>query len=226
MSRSGIDYINSNPELLKKWIEREKKEAEKYYADHPDSLIPLFEKELRGLGFEFEISNQTFGFLPKFKEIILPIAIKYYQMAKDQRKDNEQNHFLSYFHFKGFEEVVPMLLEDFYSSNTSRLTREFISDCLYQIRSKKYIDDYLTILSNPEYENYYLFIALLVSSLKVEAAVPLFIKMLDNENIRVVGIQALGKYKREEFRAYFERFKNDKNTFVRKSARSALKKLG
>lgn len=132
---------------------------------------------------------------------------------------------MTFFYFKGFEEVIPMLLGDFCSSDTPRLTREFIASTLYQIRSKKYVDEYLKILSNPEYEQYYLFIALLVSSLKVEEAIPIFIKMLDNEKTRVVSIQALRKYKREEFRPYFKRFENDKNSLLRKYARAALKKL-
>jgi hypothetical protein len=214
--------INSNPALVKRMIELEKQDDKRYYAEHPDSLIPPFEQELRELGYEFEVSSQIKGFMPKHKETILPIAIKYYQQAK---YDNEKNHFLSFFHFKGFEEVVPMLLDDFYSPDTSRLTREFISDTLYQIRSKKYIDDYLKILSNPEYEHYCLFITLLVSSLKVEAAIPIFIKMLDNEKICALGVRALGNYNRTEFRSYFERFENDKRSDVRKYAKAALKKL-
>ena len=55
--------------------------------------------ELKKMGFEFEISNQTLGFMPKNKKTILPIAIKYYQLAKNQNRVNEQNHFLSFFQF-------------------------------------------------------------------------------------------------------------------------------
>lgn len=35
--------INSNPALVKRMIENSKKASEKYFAQHPDSLIPLFE---------------------------------------------------------------------------------------------------------------------------------------------------------------------------------------
>ena len=140
----SIDVINKNPKALRAWIERAKKEAEEYYKKHPDSLIPCFENELRKAGFEFEISNQTLGFMPKHKAIILPIAIKYYQLAKKQNKPNEQDHFMSFFHFKGIEEVVPMLIEDYYSEETLNLTRWFISDCIYQIRSKRFVKEYLS----------------------------------------------------------------------------------
>lgn len=213
--------INSNPKLVKLMIENEKKACERTCAINPGALSLKFCNELRELGYEFEVPSQTVGFMPKHKETILPISIKYYQQAKDEEKP----FFLSYFRFKGFEEVVPMLLEDFYLPQTSRLTREFITEALDRIRSKKYLDEYLKILSNPDYENFYLFIALMVSSWKVEEAIPIFIKMLDNEKISALGVQALGKYKREEFRPYFERFENDQNTYLKKYAKSALKKL-
>ena len=79
----SINDIINNPKAKKEWIERAKIDAENYYKKHPDSLIPSFENELRKAGFEFEISNQTLGFMPRNKKIILPIAIKYYLLAKN-----------------------------------------------------------------------------------------------------------------------------------------------
>ena len=126
----GIESINSNPDILKKVIDRAKLDSEQYYKGNPDSLIPPFEKELRELGFVFEISNQTYGFMPKHKNVILPIAIKYYQLAKKTRNENEVNHFLGFFNYRGLEGVVPMLLDDYRSSQTTDLTKWFISSCL------------------------------------------------------------------------------------------------
>lgn len=48
----------SNTDNLR--IRHTKEAAERYYRENPDSLIPLFEKELRELGFDFEVSSQTF----------------------------------------------------------------------------------------------------------------------------------------------------------------------
>lgn len=213
--------INSNPVLVRHMIETEKKATEKYYKEHPDALTLKFEKELRELGYEFEVLSQVKGFMPKHKEVILPIAVKYYQEAKE----NDKDFFLSLLRFKGFDEVVPMLLDDFFNPTTTHLTREFIGEAMWKIRSKKYINKYIEILLNPEYESNYLFIVHLVSGLKVEAAVPIFIKMLDNDSISILGIIALSKYKREEFRSCFERFVNDKNSYLRKCAIAALKRI-
>lgn len=221
----GFDDINKDPVLLRAWIDRAKAEEETHRKENPDSLVPLFENELRELGFEFEISNQTLGFMPKHKKTILPIAVKYYQLAKQQQRYNEQDHFLSFFHFKGFDEVIPMLIEDFHSPMTPDLTRWFIADCLYQIRSKHYVDEYLKIISNPQYGRNRQMLILLIGQFKVEKAVPILIDLLEDEDVRLHAICALGDFKKEEFRPYFERFKDSKHPGWRKYSNAALKKL-
>ncbi|MBP3415162.1 MAG: HEAT repeat domain-containing protein [Clostridia bacterium] len=221
----GFDDINKDPALLRAWIDRAKAEEETHRKENPDSLIPLFENELRELGFEFEISNQTLGFMPKHKKTILPIAVKYYQLAKQQQRYNEQDHFLSFFHFKGFDEVIPMLIEDFHSPMTPDITRWFIADRLYQIRSKHYVDEYLKIISNSQYGINRQMLILLVGKLKVEKAIPILIDLLEDEDVRLHAICALGDFKKEEFRPYFERFKDSKQPGWRKYSNAALKKL-
>ena len=221
----SIKDINNNPKAKKEWIERAKKEEERYREEHPDSLIPLFEDELKRAGFEFEISNQALGFMPKNKKTILPLAIKYYQLAREQNKANEQNHFLSFFHHKGLEEVVPILIEDYYSEKTQDLTRWFISDCIYQIRSKKFVKEYLDIVANRTFGRNRQMIVLLLGKLKEESAIPILIDLLEDEEVRLHAICALGDFKREEFRCHFERFQNSTQPGWRKYAKEAIKKL-
>lgn len=216
--------INSNPALVKLILENQKKTYQAYCREHPDSLIPLFEKELRDLGYGFEVYNQIIGFMPKHKETILPIAIRYYQKARELSKDNEQNYFMSFFHFKGFEEVVPMLLEDFYSNNPD-IDKWAIGACLYQIRSPKYIDDYLGIIADSDYGINRQMIVLLVGKLKVEKAIPVLIHLLDKKDVGLHAISALGNYKREEFRPIFERYLQSENKALSKEAKRAIQKL-
>lgn len=217
--------IINNTYLINAWINNKKALLKKYYSEVPDSLIPCFDKELRELGFEYEIGSQPIGFMPRYKKEILPIAIRYYQLAKEQRKFNEQNYFMRFLGFKGFEEVVPMLIEDYYSNATQDLTRWFISDCIYQIKSKKYIKDYIDIASNSDFGVNRQMIILLLGKLKAEDSIPILINLLEDEQVRLQAISALGMFKREEFRCYFERFENSTQTGWRKYARIALKKL-
>ena len=212
--------INSNPDLVKHMLEQYKASEERT-DKNPDSILSAFKRELLNLGFDFQVLNQAESLLPKYKDTVLPVVIKYYKMAKLK---NEKQYLLGWFHHKGLEEVVPMLLKDYYSNN-SDIDKWAIGDRLYQIRSKKYIDDYLKIISDSSYGQDRQMIILLVGKLKVEAAIPILIDLLEDEGVRLQAIVALGDFKRENLRPYFERFQNAKHPGWRKYAKAALKKL-
>ncbi len=212
--------INSNPDLVKHMLEQ-CKASEERTDKNPDSILAAFKQELLNLGFDFQVLNQAESLLPKYKDTVLPVVIKYYKMAKLK---NEKQYLLGWFHHKGLEEVVPMLLKDYYSNN-SDIDKWAIGDRLYQIRSKKYIDDYLKIISDSSYGQDRQMIILLVGKLKVEAAIPILIDLLEDEGVRLQAIVALGDFKRENLRPYFERFQNAKHPGWRKYAKAALKKL-
>ena len=221
----SIKDINNDPKRVKMWLDREKAAEEQYRRDNPDSLIPLFVKELRALGFEFETANQAVGLLPKHKKAIVPVAVKYYRLAKELEKPNEQNYFLRFLHIKGLDDVVPMLLEDYSFEKTEDLTRWFISDCIYQIRARNFVKEYLNIVSSRRFGQNRQMIVLLLGKLKEESAVPVLIDLLEDEDVRLHAICALGQFKREEFRCYFERFRDSAHPGWRKYARAAIKKL-
>ncbi len=212
--------INSNPDLVKHMLEQYKASEERT-DKNPDSILSAFKRELLNLGFDFQVLNQAESLLPKYKDTVLPVVIKYYKMAKLK---NEKQYLLGWFHHKGLEEVVPMLLKDYYSNN-SDIDKWAIGDRLYQIRSKNYIDDYLKIISDSSYGQDRQMIILLVGKLKVEAAIPILIDLLEDEGVRLQAIIALGDFKREYLRPYFERFQNAKHPGWRKYAKAALKKL-
>lgn len=180
---------------------------------------------MKDLGFEFETSSQTFGFVPKYKNVIVPIAFKYYQLAKEMNMPNEQNHFIGFFRIKGLDEIVPLLLSDFYSDKTTDLTRWLISDCIYQIKSKQFIEEYLNIASNRAFGINRQMIILLLGKLKDESAVPTLIALLDDEEVRLQAICALSEFKRKDFRCYFERFQSSTNAGWRKYSKKQYKNL-
>jgi len=190
----SIKSINDNPVYKQNYINRIKGIEQEYQKTHFDSLIPMFERELRDLGFEFEISSQTLSTMPKYKNVVQDIVVKYYMLAKEQGKTNEQNHFLTFFHFRGFDEVVPMLLEDYCSNKTEDLTRWLISDCLYQIGSSDYIDDYIKIISDSHYGINRQMIILLVGKLKAEKAVPILKELMKDDSVKLQATRAFSNY--------------------------------
>ena len=213
--------INSNPALVNSIINNAKNSYKDYYRGHPDSVIPQFERELREMGFRFEITDQIRGFMPKHKETILPIAIRYYQQAREYEKP----FFLNFFRFKGCDIVVPMLLKDYRNKEVSDSTRWFIADCLFQICSKDHSKEYVDIVSDASYGQNRQMLILLLGKLKDENAIPVLIELLEDEGVRLHAISALGEYRKEELRKYFERFQNSTHPGWKKYSRIALKKL-
>ena len=211
--------------MVRMWIDNHKSAEEKYFKDNPDSLIPLFLEELRSLGMEFETSAQAVGCLPKHKKEILPVAMKYYELSKKYKKPGEQDYFISFFHSKGLDDILPILLEDYCDEKTADLTRWYLSDCIYEIRSGKYVKEYIDIVSNKTFGINRQMIILLLGKLKEESAVPVLVRLLEDEEVRLHAICALGEFKREDFRCYFERFQDSTNPGCRKYAKAALKKL-
>ena len=70
--------INSNPDLAKRMIDQYKANEEQM-RKNPDSILLNFKQELLNLGFDFQVLNQAERLLPKHKDTILPIVIKYYK---------------------------------------------------------------------------------------------------------------------------------------------------
>ena len=217
--------MKNNPAFLKKFIEDRKKEDEKYFKEHPDSLIIPFLNELRELGFEFEHAPEGSGLETKYKKVIIPIVLKYYAEAKRLKKENERLYFMGYFHCKGADYIVPMLLEDYRFPETTQQILWAISDCLYTIRAMKYVDEYIELVSDKHYGINRQMIILLLGERKVEKAIPVLISLLDDEDVRLHAISALGCFKREEFRPYFERYSGERKAGYGKYARQAIKKL-
>ena len=79
--------INSNPDLVKHMLEQYKA-SEEQMKKNSDSILPAFKQELLNLGFNFQVLNQAESLLPKYKDTVLPVVIKYYKMAKLKMKSN------------------------------------------------------------------------------------------------------------------------------------------
>lgn len=65
----SMDVINNNPSAKRAYIDTMKEREEAYYKANPDSVTLRFANELRLQGFEFELSQQALGFMPKHKRL-------------------------------------------------------------------------------------------------------------------------------------------------------------
>lgn len=215
--------FDKNPQMVQMMIENQKKADEEYRWDNPNSLIFVFEKRMKELGYEFDSMNQVKEFLPKHKKIIIPIAMELYEQTNIER---DKRYFLSLFHFKRFDECIPLMLRDIYSEDVSISIKALIAENLRVIRSPKYVEDYLRILSMNELSDSRNAIIALVGDLKIEQAIPILVSVLDEEkNITTNALDALGKFKKADLRMYFEKYLNHKNKYYRREAKKALQRL-
>lgn len=221
----GVDVINGSPQFRELWTKREKENENQYLALHPDSLIPKFAKELAALGYTAETTAQLLRYMPRHKGAFLPIVKAYYQLAKQEGLHDEQNFFLQFFHYRGLDEVVPLLIEDYKDVDTADSTRWFISDCLYQICSPNFLTEYIDLVSNPQYGINRQMLVLLLGKLKSEYAVSTLLMLVDDGDVAIQAIMALGEYRRIEFQPCFERFLTSKKQGLRNAARVSLKKI-
>ena len=188
------------------------------FYDEPDRLITLFADEMRESGLEFCECDDLYGFMPEKKEIILPLAVKYFHMAREEENDEAQNYFLGFFEHKGLDEVVPMLVESYADAHTWDATRWFIAECLYTIEMREYVTEYVRVAKDRTLGSSRQKVIALLGKIKDESTVPALVELLDDASVRAHTITALSKFENPDLRPHFERFRNDENPGVRKNA--------
>ena len=188
----------------------------------PNPLITAFADEMREAGLEFDECDELSEFMPEKKDVILPQAVKYYREAREEQNDEAENYFLSFFEYKGLDELVPMLIEAYTDANTWDVTRWGIADCLSAIESKEYAHEYIEAVSNSALGSSRQKLIALLGKIKDERAIPALIELLEDKTVRAHTLAALSKFDDPELRSHFERFKDDENPGVRKCALDAL----
>lgn len=192
----------------------------RYFQENLDSKVKAFTECLRELGFIFYISDQVKQFMPKYKDIILPLAIQYYNQADQQ---NERDYFITLMRYPCCKKVVPTLLNSFYA-NTEIDNRERIAECIYAIHDKKYMNDYIKIIQTPEFGKHRALFILLLGRWKVEEAVDCIISLLHDDQVKQYAISALGDYRKEEYAVYLTEFLSSGDPYLKRYAKRALEK--
>lgn len=194
---------------------------EKSIQENPHSCVKAFMDCLRDIGFQFSVSVQVKQFMPKHKDIILPLAVSYFDEAV---LVNERNYFISLMRYPCCKTVVPKLLAAFYRGSSID-DRERISECIYSIHDKTYAEEYLKIISTEEYGLHRAMFILLLGRLKDQNAIEPIIALLEDPQLTKYAIVALGNYKNRAFRACFEKYANSGDSYLSRYAKQALRKL-
>ena len=220
----GINIMNCENIYPKEtWNENETNE--RYDKSNPDSFIKQFGDDLTNRGLKFESNSQVLDLVKKHKKDLVPIVINYYEKAKLRKVTNEQHFFLQCLSLRGLRDVAPMLIRDFYDEQTDSLTRWYISDCLFSIRAEEYLSDYMKIVLNKSFGINRQMIVLLLGKIKDSEAIHVLISLLEDDDVQLHALIALGEYKNIELRPVFNRFLKSKKTEIRNVAKRALAKI-
>lgn len=83
----------------------------------------------------------------------------------------------------------------------------------------------MKIVSNTNFGASRQMVVLLLGKIKAQDSIPVLLNLIDDPVITGHVINALGQFKREDFRPYFEKYLNHKNSFYRREARKAISKI-
>ena len=186
-----------------------------------DSVLPALDVELRKLGFVFPSVYHAIELKKTHPDLITPLALKYYQLATTR---NEKRYLLGWLPKQAANEAIPVLLDDFYS-DAPNIDHWGIADALYTFGSRHYINAYLDIIADVRFGYSRQMLVLLVGKLRVERAIPLLIRLLDDRDVKAHAIIALGRFRREELRSHFERFLQSDDPLCKAEAQKALRLL-
>ena len=104
-----------------------------------------FREALLEKGFQFRYLHETLQYMPKEKDIIVPLVLQYFQYATEIE---DKKTLLPWLYYNGLYQAVPVLIHEFETcSAEGRLLYGWeLGDTLYKIRCKQYTKEYMEII--------------------------------------------------------------------------------
>jgi hypothetical protein len=158
---------------------------------------------------------------PKHKGLI-PVLLKYFH---EFETDNYKSLIVSALSVKGFTDATEALLNEYYSASNDEEHKWAISYAFSIIMDIRYEEKYIEIINDKKHSKNRGEIVITLGKLKSEKALPVIIKLLDDEDVYRSALVALGNYKRPELKKYIEPFLNHEDSWTRKTAKKAIEKI-
>lgn len=127
----------------------------------------------------------------------------------------------------------PLLVDEFRRARADRELpnshvplRWRIGNALEAINDKRLYDDILALVADGQYGINRQMLVLSLGRIGDERAVPVLVSLLKDETLRGHAIRSLGKLKAKQAKDVIEPCLNDPNSWIRKEASKALKRIG
>ena len=205
-------------------------EHEKKFRKDPENAYDLeveqeLLEELNALGYNFHWRMQlNRGAFTKKDKAIIPILLKYLDKFKNR---NSKDEYICSLGVKGFYDATEYLLNEYVKflppSYDGKWSLEAVSQTIARIQDPRFIDAYLSFLSDDKLVFPACHIVRMLGKMKVEKAIPHLIRLLDCENrirnyyygtisenlkysVSKDSIKALSQFKNPEHIKYIEKF--------------------
>lgn len=188
-----------------------------------DDLILLTEvlDKINALGYRFSNLHA----LQQTDDVrFVPIILEHFRSFKSA---NYRSGAIDVIRFPSYQDCVPQLLR-IYEESSSPQTQLDISQALLQIRSKKYISEYLRIINKPDYGTEHDFLIDLLCKLRVKEVVPKLLELLNSDpNMwSWTFLKYAPIFRDPSLLPLIEPYLEANDSEIRALARKAIKKLG
>lgn len=158
---------------------------------------------------------------PKHK-VLVPLLLKYFHELKSKKF---KELIISALKVKGFIDATDTLVKEFKNTDFDDLYKWSIGDAFSIIQDGRYEDEYIEIIKNKKHGHARQMVTIALGKLRSKKAIPTLISLLDDEDVNLHVIAAIGYYKKPELKEYIEPFLNHKIAGIRKEAKLSIKKL-
>lgn len=183
-----------------------------------------FREALLEKGFQFRYLHETLQYMPKEKDIIVPLVLQYFQYATEIE---DKKTLLPWLYYNGLYQAVPVLIHEFETcSAEGRLLYGWeLGDTLYKIRCKQYTKEYMEIIQKKEYGISRQMVVMLLGTIKCYESAPILFSLLPDEDITLHVLTALGQVGRLEYIPALETYTHSSNSARRKGAKLAIERI-
>lgn len=177
-------------------------------------------KDLSDLGYVFENINQIKKIGPKDK-VVIPVLLRHLQSITDE---GDKEFLVRCLTVKGYTEVVPILLKEFWESNDG-LYKWAIGNSLNIIQDRGSLPELVKIARHMEHGDARQMVVLAIGKLGGQKEVPLLLELLQDMDVAGHAISAIGRLKDPTLIPYLEPLVSHDSTWIRNEAKKAIKKL-
>jgi len=160
--------------------------------------------------------------IDKEHKYLVPILLKY---LKNSENADMKSFITRCLGVKGFTAATKTLLEEFYKTSSDFDLKWTIGNTFSIIQDKNAEDEIIKIVKDKKHGSERQMFVVTLGKIKSEKAIPVLIKLLQDDDVCGHAIMALSNFKDEKLIPHIEPFLTHEKTWIRKKAEKAIKRI-